>query len=67
MKLDINSSERLQLLRFPLIVGIVFIHAYSTTVGLSVGEIGVAQTSLSSDLVRNFISQGIAGIGTGSV
>ena len=58
--LDRESSLRLNLLRFPLIVGVVFIHAYSTTVGLSGGEIGVNQPNLISDFVRNFISQGIA-------
>lgn len=58
--LDRESSLRLNLLRFPLIVGVVFIHAYSTTVGLAGGEIGVSQPNFFADFVRNFISQGIA-------
>ncbi len=60
--LDRESSLRLNLLRFPLIVGVVFIHAYSTTIGLAGGEIGVSQPNLIADFVRNFISQGVARI-----
>jgi hypothetical protein len=54
-----ESSIRLNLLRFPLIVGVVFIHAYGTTVGLSGGSVGVAQNGI-TDFVQNSISQGIA-------
>lgn len=60
--LDRESSLRLNLLRFPLIVGVVFIHAYSSTVGFSGGEIGVSHPSFVVDFVRNFISQGVARI-----
>lgn len=58
--LDSNSSLRLNLLRFPLIVGVVFIHAYGTTVGLSSGVVGAGQNSFGTDFVQNLISQGIA-------
>jgi surface polysaccharide O-acyltransferase-like enzyme len=44
-----ESSLRLNLLRFPLIVGVVFIHASATKVGLS-------QPVFIVDFVRNFIS-----------
>jgi surface polysaccharide O-acyltransferase-like enzyme len=60
--LDRESSLRLSLLRFPLIVGVVFVHAYSTTAGFSGGEVGVSQPSIIADFVRNFISQGVARI-----
>ena len=36
-----ESSLRLNLLRFPLIVGVVFIHASATKVGFSGGEVGL--------------------------
>jgi surface polysaccharide O-acyltransferase-like enzyme len=60
--LDRESSLRLNLLRFPLIVGVVFIHAYSSTVGFADGEIGVSQSNFIVDFVRSFISQGVARI-----
>lgn len=58
--LDRESSLRLDLLRFPLIVGVVFIHAYNSTVGFAGGDIGISQPSYIGDFVRNFISQGVA-------
>ena len=42
-----ESSLRLNLLRFPLIVGVVFIHASATKVGFSGGEVGLSQPVLS--------------------
>jgi len=60
--LDRESSLRLNLLRFPLIVGVVFIHAYSNIAGFADGEIGVSQPNFIADFVRNFISQGVARI-----
>lgn len=60
--LDREASLRLNLMRFPLIVGVVFIHAYSNTVGFAGGEIGVSQPNFIVDFVRNFISQGVARI-----
>jgi hypothetical protein len=60
--LDSESSFRLTLLRFPLVVLIVFLHAYGSTVGFSDGEIGVSHSICFVDLVRNFVSQGIARI-----
>ncbi len=60
MKLDQLSSERLNLLRFPLIVAVVFIHAYGTEIVLSDGSVGVGDTSYLSNFVRNFISKGLA-------
>ena len=60
--LDQEQSLRLTLLRFPLIVGVVFIHAYSTTVAFTGGEVGLTQPNLVADFVRNLISQGVARI-----
>ena len=55
-----ESSLRLELPSFPLIVGVVFIHAYGATVGYSGGALGVAQPDLVTEFVRDFISQGLA-------
>lgn len=60
--LDQFSSQRLSLLRFPLVVGVVFIHAYDANVGLAGQIVGVGQGDAVSDFVRNFISQGLARI-----
>lgn len=58
--LNKEESQRLNILRFPLIVGVVFIHAYGSNVGFSGGSIGLTETNAVTDFVRNFISQGIA-------
>jgi surface polysaccharide O-acyltransferase-like enzyme len=58
--LDGESSLRLNLLRFPLIVGVVFIHAYESTALFAGNEIGVSQPNCFANFVRNFISQGVA-------
>lgn len=60
MTLDRESSKRLNLIRFPLIVGVIFIHAYATTVGMAGGEIGAQQYGQLNELVRDFISEGLA-------
>ncbi len=60
--LNNESSLRLNILRFPLIVGVVFIHAYETNVGLASSIVGVSQNSFLTEFVRNLISQGIARI-----
>jgi surface polysaccharide O-acyltransferase-like enzyme len=60
MTLDKVSSERLSSLRFPLIAGVVFIHAYNTELDFSNGVVGVADTSYLVDFIRNLVSNGIA-------
>lgn len=60
MKLDKISSERLSLLRFPLIVGVIFLHSYSSDVALSTVRAGLIQTSCYSSFIREFVSQGLA-------
>lgn len=57
---DSESSLRMSLIRFPLIVCVVFVHTYGTTVGLAGNELGVTQISFVSDFVRTIISQGVA-------
>jgi surface polysaccharide O-acyltransferase-like enzyme len=56
-----NVSSRLKALRFPLIVGVVFIHAYTTKVLLEGGhQAGTEHVDFAVSFVRNLISQGIA-------
>lgn len=58
--LNQESSHRLAVLRFPLIVGVVFVHAYETAVSMGGQTIGVSQNYAVVDFIRNIISQGIA-------
>ena len=58
--LDAEVSRRLSLLRFPLIVGVVFIHAYETTVWLNGYAVAAAGQAAWSQFVRDFVSQGVA-------
>lgn len=58
--LNQESSHRLAVLRFPLIVGVVFVHAYETAVAMGGQTIGASQNSALVDFVRNIISQGLA-------
>jgi peptidoglycan/LPS O-acetylase OafA/YrhL len=51
---DRASSERIDALRFPLIVGVVFIHAYAVT-----GRID-ARASDVVEFIRDFVSNGLA-------
>jgi surface polysaccharide O-acyltransferase-like enzyme len=53
-------SSRIEILRFPLIIGIVFIHNYTSTIRMAQGSIGVEHSSAWDDFVRFFISQGVA-------
>lgn len=63
--LDREISLRLSLLRFPLIVGVVFVHAYSNTMGFADGQIGLTNNSFFvADFVQNFVSQVLARVGS---
>lgn len=53
-------STRINLLRFPLIVGVLYIHAYGSTVHLSSESVGLAHTSYLVEFVRFFVSYGVA-------
>lgn len=58
--LDTESSLRLRLLRFPLVLGVVFIHAHGAAVEFSGGVIGSGGDSFASAFIRHLISQGLA-------
>lgn len=60
MKNNGTISSRIEILRFPLIIGIVFIHNYTSTIRMAQGSIGVEHSSAWDDFVRFFISQGVA-------
>lgn len=48
------------MLRFPLIVGVVFLHTYGTKANLSNGVVEAANTGYWVDFCQNLVSQGIA-------
>lgn len=58
--LDFESSVRLRLLNFPLIIGVVYIHAYGTTISFAGRTLGTEQLDSLTDFIRILISQGIA-------
>ncbi|WP_310600530.1 acyltransferase [Desulfobulbus sp.] len=60
--LDSESSLRLKLLRFPPIVGVIYIHAYNTAIGYAGGVLGVTEVNELTRWVRVFLSEGIARI-----
>ncbi len=60
--IDHQSSTRLRLLNFPLIVGVAYIHAYPTTISYAGGTLGTNKTNFLTDFVRILISQGVARI-----
>ena len=60
--MDRASSDRITLIRFPLIVGVVFIHAYSSMVHVEQGAIGPAHTGFAVRFIRDIVSGGIADI-----
>jgi surface polysaccharide O-acyltransferase-like enzyme len=55
-----HASERLAVIRFPLIVGVVFIHAYGGLVNLKNTQSGVEQVGFFSQILQEFISHGVA-------
>lgn len=55
-----EASLRLKVLRFPLIVGVVFIHNYSLTSTLHGSAIGIAHADGILAFVRNVVSHGVA-------
>jgi surface polysaccharide O-acyltransferase-like enzyme len=57
-----ESSIRLRLLNFPLIIGVVYIHAYSTTIDLAGVSLGPLHPNYPTDFVRILVSQGVARI-----
>ena len=60
--LDDESSLRLKLLRFPPIIGVVYIHAYFTAISSNAGIIGTEDLNAVTDFIRIILSQGVARI-----
>ena len=60
--LDDESSLRLKLLRFPPIIGVVYIHAYYTVINTNAGTFGTDKLNAVTEFIRVFISQGVARI-----
>ncbi|NRR31594.1 acyltransferase [Oxalobacteraceae bacterium] len=58
--LDKEQSQRLSSIRFPLIVAVVFIHAYGSDVSVSGTTLGLASTNALTGFIRDLISQGLA-------
>ena len=57
-----EESVRLRLLNFPLIIGVVYIHAFSATIDHEGVSLGPEQLNYLTDFVRILISQGLARI-----
>ena len=55
-------SERINLLRFPLIIGVVFIHAYSPVVTFSGASVGMQELGLLATIPRYYSSEILARI-----
>lgn len=62
MRIDKNTSERLSALRFPLIIGVVFIHAFSPCVEFPNAVVGLSTQGYLSDLIQSIVSQGFSRI-----
>lgn len=60
--IDNESSIRLRLLNFPLIVGVAYIHAFPTVISFAGGTLGTHKVNFLTDFVRILISQGVARI-----
>lgn len=60
--LSTEESVRLRILNFPLIIGVVYIHAFSISIDYAGVRLGVDNVNYFTDFVRLFISQGLARI-----
>jgi surface polysaccharide O-acyltransferase-like enzyme len=60
--IDSASSQRLKLLRFPPIVGVLYIHAFGTTISFADATLGKSDTNALTNWVRVLISQCLARI-----
>ena len=58
--ITVEESLRLKILNFPLIIGVVYIHAYSAAIEHGGESLGPEQLNYFTDFVRTLISQGIA-------
>ena len=62
MNIDNEISQRIAILRFPLIIGVIFIHSSGSIINFSTGNIGLETVPFLSSLIQNFISNGLARI-----
>lgn len=62
MAINKEDSVRLNVMRFPLIVGVVFIHAYEISVATSSGVAGIVHPGAWASFVRDAVSMGLARI-----
>jgi len=62
MAISIETSRRIAMLRFPLIIGVVFIHAYGFKVSLANGSLGLFQMHPLVVFIEDYISQVLARI-----
>lgn len=62
MKITKEKSEVIDMLRFPLIVGVVLLHSYITKVGLSSGGIVGGEGGVWSNFIQDLFSQVFARI-----
>ena len=60
MPISAETSSRIEILRFPLIIGVVFIHNYASTVAMAQSSIGLSQNGTWVEFIRFFISRGVA-------
>ncbi|MBU0498922.1 MAG: acyltransferase [Gammaproteobacteria bacterium] len=58
--IDNEASLRLKLLRFPPIIGVIYIHAYGKTISFAGETIGRSDTNALTDIIRVLISEGLA-------
>jgi len=58
--LDPASARRLKLLRFPLIVGVVFSHTFGSSIGMAANPLGNRQAHPVAFFLQNLISNEIA-------
>jgi surface polysaccharide O-acyltransferase-like enzyme len=58
--IDNQSSLRLKLLRFPPIIGVMYIHAYGTVIHYPGGSFGTADLNSLTNVIRILLSEGIA-------
>jgi fucose 4-O-acetylase-like acetyltransferase len=60
--LDNESSLRLKLLRFPPIIGVIYIHAYGSVIYYQGGSLGSSQLNDLTNFIRILLSEGVARI-----
>jgi surface polysaccharide O-acyltransferase-like enzyme len=62
MNIDKNTSQRITIIRFPLVVGIVFIHSAANTLHFSDGWGGIQSVSVTVSFIQCFVSEVLARI-----